>query len=554
MRKFYFLFLTLLVTSLSFGQNLAVNGGFESWTTGALDGGWDVVDFSTADLTENTAATFITEGSSSASVMLMTSSQGNTDIRQTVNVTPGTVYTVSLDVYATDNQARARIFNSDGFSPSEYSDDTLLNQWQTITFDYTATTNIVELGIRFYDTTGNWTGDGSQFYIDNFQVVAQTGPSLAITSPADGAALTSPDVDVELVVQSFNVANGTGDGHISYTVDGGAAILKYDTAPISLVGLATGSHTVAMELVDNSGAPLSPAVLASVTFTISGTTQVADLATLRAGTVGDFYELTGEALISYIVTDNTRNQKYIQDGTAGILIDDDAAVLTGSFNIGDGITGLTGQLGEFAGTLQFIPSVDVTASSTGNVVAPQVMDLATYIASPEDHESELISISDVTFPAADGTAVFEDGLNYDIVKDANTGIMRVTFGDEDLVGTLIEASPAIVTGLGAQFNTEYQILSRYASDIDFNTLSVNKVTTNTATFSLYPNPSNTGFVIIKTSKNDAINVSVFNVLGKQVISTTLNNTPLDVSSLNAGVYIVNINQNGNTTTKKLVIK
>jgi len=554
MRKFYFLFLTLLMTSLSFGQNLAVNGGFESWTAGALDGGWDVVDFSTTDLTENTDPTFITEGSSSASVMLMTASQGNTDIRQTVATTPGTVYTVSMDVYATDNQARVRVFNSDGFSPSEYSDDTLLNQWQTITFDYTATTNTVELGIRFYDTAGNWLGTGSQFYIDNFQVVAQTGPSLAITSPADGAALTSPDVDIELVVQSFNIANGTGDGHISYTVDAGAAILKYDTAPISLVGLATGSHTVTMELVDNNDNPLTPAVTASVTFTISGTTQVADLAALRAGTVGDFYELTGEALISYIVTDNTRNQKYIQDGTAGILIDDNAAVLTGTFNIGDGITGLTGQLGEFSGTLQFIPSVDATASSTGNIVAPQVMDLTTYLASPEDHESELISISDVTFPAADGTAVFANNTNYDIVKDANTGIMRVTFDDEDLIGTLIEAAPAIVTGLGGEFNGEYQILSRYASDVDFSTLSTNNFVANTTALSLYPNPTSTGFVNIKTSNNEAISVSVYNVLGKRVINTTLNNTPLNVSSLNAGVYIVNINLNGNTTTKKLVVK
>ncbi|MBQ0769949.1 MAG: T9SS type A sorting domain-containing protein [Bizionia sp.] len=553
MRKFYFLFLTLLVTSLSFGQNLAVNGGFESWAAGALDGGWDVVDFSTTDLTENTAATFITEGSSSASVMLMTTSQGSTDIRQTVATTPGTVYTVSMDVYATDNQARVRLFG-DGFTPSEYSDDTILNTWQTVTFDYTATGAIFEVGIRFYDTAANWTGNGSQFYIDNVQIVAQTGPSLAITAPTDGSTVTTPDVDVELVVQSFTVANGSGDGHISYTVDGGPAILKYDTAPINLVGLASGSHTVAMELVDNSGAPLNPAVTASVTFTVSGVTQVADITALRAGTVGDFYELTGEALISYIVTDNTRNQKYIQDGTAGILIDDDAGILTGTFNIGDGVSGLTGQLGEFAGTLQFIPSADVTASSTGNVVTPQVMDLATYLASPEDHESELISISDVTFPAADGTAVFADNTNYDIVKDANTGIMRVSFGDEDLIGTLIEAAPAIVTGLGGQFNSEYQVLARYASDIDFSTLSTNNIVANTTTFSLYPNPTNTGFVNIKTSSNEAITVSVYNVLGKQVINTTLNNTPLNVSSLNAGIYIVNINQNGNTTTKKLVVK
>lgn len=554
MKKLYFLFLTLLMTSLSFGQNLAVNGGFESWTAGELDGGWTIVDFSTTDLTENTDPTYITEGSSSASVLLMTQSQGSTDIRQTVATTPGTVYTVSMDVYATDNQARARIFNSDGFSPSVYSDETVLNTWQTLTFDYTATGASFEFGIRFYDTAANWLGTGSQFYIDNVQIVAQAGPSLAITSPADGSSLTTPDVDVELVVQNFNVANGSGDGHISYTVDGGTAILKYDTAPISLTGLANGSHTVDMELLDNSNAPLSPAVTASVTFTIAGITQVSDIATLRAGTIGDFYELTGEALISYIVTDNNRNQKYIQDGTAGILIDDTAGTLTGTYAIGDGLTGLTGQLNEFSGTLQFVPSVDVASSSTGNPVTPQVMDLATFLASPEDHESELISITDVTFPAADGTAVFADNTNYDIVKDANTGTMRVSFGDEDLIGTLIEASPAIVTGLGGEFNGTYQILSRYASDVDFSTLSVNNVTANATAFSLYPNPTTSGFVNIKTASTEAINVSVYNVLGKQVINTTLNNTPLNVSSLNAGVYIVNINQNGNTTTKKLVIK
>ena len=76
----------------------------------------------------------------------------------------------------------------------------------------------------------------------------------------------------------------------------------------------------------------------------------------------------------------------------------------------------------------------------------------------------------------------------------------------------------------------------------------------TTNFSIYPNPTNTGFVNITTTSNEKINVTVFDILGKQVISQTINNNRLNVSILNTGVYILKLNQNGVTTTKKLVIK
>ncbi|AEH01135.1 T9SS type A sorting domain-containing protein [Lacinutrix sp. 5H-3-7-4] len=75
----------------------------------------------------------------------------------------------------------------------------------------------------------------------------------------------------------------------------------------------------------------------------------------------------------------------------------------------------------------------------------------------------------------------------------------------------------------------------------------------TTEFSVYPNPASNGFVNITTASNEAINVSVFDVLGKKVLSQTINNR-LNVSTLKSGVYILNLNQNGATTTKKLVIK
>ncbi|MCX7550996.1 T9SS type A sorting domain-containing protein [Xanthomarina sp. F2636L] len=84
------------------------------------------------------------------------------------------------------------------------------------------------------------------------------------------------------------------------------------------------------------------------------------------------------------------------------------------------------------------------------------------------------------------------------------------------------------------------------------TLSIKNDTLHT--FSIYPNPTSTGFVNITSKTNDTIQVAVFDILGKQVLNNTVNNNRLDVSTLTTGVYIMNISQNGQTITKKLVVR
>jgi hypothetical protein len=74
-------------------------------------------------------------------------------------------------------------------------------------------------------------------------------------------------------------------------------------------------------------------------------------------------------------------------------------------------------------------------------------------------------------------------------------------------------------------------------------------------FKLYPNPSNSGFVNITSTALGAIQANVFDMLGKQVvIDTTVVNGRLELSSLNAGIYIVKLTQNDRTTTKKLILQ
>ncbi|WP_159092190.1 T9SS type A sorting domain-containing protein [Aquimarina sp. Aq107] len=86
------------------------------------------------------------------------------------------------------------------------------------------------------------------------------------------------------------------------------------------------------------------------------------------------------------------------------------------------------------------------------------------------------------------------------------------------------------------------------------TLSIDDFDEKLENFNMFPNPTNTGFVNITTTSNSAITVSVFDMLGKQVISETLNNNLLNVSNLNAGIYLIRLDQTSGSVTKKLVIE
>jgi adenylate kinase family enzyme len=71
---------------------------------------------------------------------------------------------------------------------------------------------------------------------------------------------------------------------------------------------------------------------------------------------------------------------------------------------------------------------------------------------------------------------------------------------------------------------------------------------------LYPNPVSNGKVYI-TSKNDSDKeIIIFDVLGKKVLQTTMSSKELNVSNLSPGVYIIKIDEDQTTATRKLIIK
>lgn len=84
--------------------------------------------------------------------------------------------------------------------------------------------------------------------------------------------------------------------------------------------------------------------------------------------------------------------------------------------------------------------------------------------------------------------------------------------------------------------------------------SVNLATSNfeKSGLKMYPNPATTNFTIDANANVEK--VSVYNLLGQEVISKTPNNqlVTLDITNLQVGVYVVKVTVNGNITTSRII--
>ncbi|PTX59270.1 putative secreted protein (Por secretion system target) [Kordia periserrulae] len=574
MNKNYFLLIALLISSISFGQiwsedfgSYAENTGIEgdgaggvanigdypggvTWTLDATNSGL----FNSSDFAKTVGGVFTFRDTDGAG--------GVTWESELINISAATS-PVTFQLTASNN---AGGFETSDFYNVYYSVDggpfTLIADWNGLG---DATTTIFgEKGGVDWGTVETISQSGisgstlqirvqalinasaEQFFLDDISVFeGAASPSLTLTAPTDNNVFApgTTSVDVEFVAQNIDLM--IAGNQVNVTVNMGATDADV-TSPYAIPTTNGGTYDVTVELLEG-GMVVDTKM---VSFSVANITTVNNITELRAGTEGEYYELNNEAIISYIVTENTRNQKYIQDAGAGILIDDTAGTLSAPLNIGDGIFGLQGQLSSFSGVLQFVPIANVPgASSTGNSLTPLYVTANELATNGEVYESRLIRLLNVTF--AD-MGMFSDNTNYTVTTDGGTDstVCRVSFGDEDLIGTTIPAVAVDIIGLGGEFNGTYQILPRYAADID-TTLSNDEF--DTTSFSMYPNPVNGTTVTITSASNSTKEVQVYSILGKQVINTTITNT-LNVAELQTGIYVVRITENGKSATKKLVIK
>ncbi len=73
-------------------------------------------------------------------------------------------------------------------------------------------------------------------------------------------------------------------------------------------------------------------------------------------------------------------------------------------------------------------------------------------------------------------------------------------------------------------------------------------------FKLYPNPVSDGKIYISTSENSQKQIVIYDVLGTQVLETSISGNELMVSALDTGVYVLRVYQNNKMATRKLIVK
>ena len=471
MRKFTLLFSMFLVfLGVTAQTNLVQNPGFETWTEG-LPAPWYIVSSSVTGVTpaENTAV--FSEGTKSIKIDA-TSASGTFNMAQAVVIEPGKEYTLSAkyfivsgdgtdariwcnfkkdattffsdaELIATGEYTKLRSGNANS-SGSVYLTD-VKGSWQTYTVTFTAPTTATGFDFQFRTYRGsvvNW---------DNFSLVEAGGTPVSSTptiSPATGN-ITGP------TAVTITAAEGAS---IYYTTNGSEptnASTVY-TAPFN-VSTTTTVKAIAYETGKN------PSSVATATYTLVTANTVANIAALRAITLPstEIYKLTGEVVLT--LKTSTRNAKYIQDATGAILVDDASGKITSNYNLGDGITGITGTLALYQNMLQFTPTGDPgAATSTGKTITPLSVNLADITS---DHQAKLVKVSGLTISDIDGgTGVFVASKSYNL-NGASNPIIRTQYADLDYIGTTIPTAPQNIVGVVLMYNSTVQLVPRSLAEI-----------------------------------------------------------------------------------------
>ncbi len=207
----------------------------------------------------------------------------------------------------------------------------------------------------------------------------------------------------------------------------------------------------------------NPSFVNSIWGTPEEPNNVASIADLRQQAADGItvYNLTGEVILTF--QHYNRNKKYIQDpdGQAAIEIDDPTGIITTTYNLYDGITGIKGTLLPYNNMLQFTPVENPSAAtSTGNTVIPQVKTINQITG---DDQAKLLKIRNVTFTE---TGNFANGISYNLSDVSGSLVFRTGFFNLDYIGQPIPETEQHITGIITQYLTTLQISARSLADFE----------------------------------------------------------------------------------------
>ena len=437
---------------------------------------------------------------------------------------------------------------------SSYTSAWAANQVVNVNFGtIPATANNANFGARFVLT--GCTSDVGNNRIDNIRVsgALQGGVATPTFDPA-GGYFTQP-VNVSL-------ATTTPGATIRYTVNG--------TEPTESSTIYTAPIPVSTTTTIKAKAWATGMVI-TATATYSFATIVSSLSELRQMPADNstIYHLPNPVILAY--KQSNRNQKFVQDAGAAVLIDDPGNIVNTPYNIGDAISGLTGKLNPYFETLQFLPvSNPGPATSTGNNIVIPTVTIAQLNSDIGigAYQSRLVYIQQVHFDNPTGTYTVNPSVNFGLSDATGSMTFRTTFWDADYIGTALHTGNFNLRGIVAHFQSTAQITPRMLAD--FNPPVSNEdevmVAAGANLIGNYPNPFNPNTNIsFSLDKAAPATITIYNQKGQIVKNfdmpmanqgvTTLNWNGTDGygKAVGSGVYFFRLKSGSYSSTKKMVL-
>jgi hypothetical protein len=373
---------------------------------------------------------------------------------------------------------------------------------------------------------------------------ASTTPLIVITAPLANSTVYANNVDVTFTVSNFVL--GT-TGKVAWNLDGGTDAYV-TTNTINVGGLTAGLHTVNLQLVDMSNIDISPAVTASVSFTINlgapTYTPIYDIQyTTNAN--GNSPVMNQVVWVRAVVSANFNGSTYgegyyLQQGGGawkGIYVSD----LTRTPSIGDSVI-ICGTVKENFSMTQIESITSFSVVEIGGIVANPA-SITTFNANTEQYESCLVKVSNAECTVIQnefGEWEVNDGTGALACKDNGA------FSFTEILGTNYD-----ITGVTLYSYSVYSLNYRIESDIQ---ISAGIDTEFANSISVYPNPANDYLTVSLDEVANSISIS--NLVGQTIMEITpsSNNETINIESLEAGVYFVKVTKNTNSSIIKFVVE
>jgi len=357
---------------------------------------------------------------------------------------------------------------------------------------------------------------------------------------------------------NVTITSDTPDATIRYTLDGNDPTLE---SSVYSTPVAISIQTTLKAKAWKEEMEPSPITTATYIFPQSVST-LAELRALAPEYTGGnspgsaVFKYTGTATITHV--QNFNNVKYIQDGTAAIMIfDPNPKKLQDGLEVTDKITNITGTLTNYFGMLQIIPTGPCDRAGYDGQVPATLISVAQIDNNHNNPaQAKVIKIEEVSYVQ---TGTFGRGRYYDL-KQNNVVYDSVVFTDKYEALYIEQPIPTYAVNILGVCNftrgANIQGISTRNRIVPLDDETAVPIANfSKAAIQLAPNPANS-FVNIVTGT--PMRLEVYGLLGNLMTAESLyeGTNTISVSNYPAGIYLMKLTEykTGKSFMQKLVVR